>query len=70
MLPSREAALTEASISKPCTIISANIQGLYSRNGHHKIGMLAELAEEENASFIALTETHLREEILDSEISI
>ena len=51
-------------------IISANIQGLHTMSGRHKIGMLREMAQENNATIIALTETHLNEEILDAEIKV
>ena len=56
--------------NKPCTIISANIQGLYNRNGRYKLKMLSEISSEENACIIALTESHLKEEIKDAEIKI
>ena len=56
--------------NKPCTIISANIQGLYNRNGRYKLKMLSEISSEENACIIVLTESHLKEEVKDAEIKI
>ena len=54
--------------NKHCTIISANIQGLYNRSGRYKLKMLSEISSEENACIIVLTESHLKEEVKDAEI--
>ena len=52
------------------TVITGNIQGLYPRKGRHKVDLLKEKAKEENTLMIALTESHLRSEIKDAEVSI
>ena len=51
-------------------IITGNIQGLYSRSKHYKIERIRELAIENDAILISLTESHLNENILDAEINI
>ena len=55
---------------KPCVFFSANIQGLYSRGVKHKTSFLAEMAADENAIFLALTETHLSPDVYDAEVEI
>ena len=45
-----------------------NIQGLYPRSNKHKVQLLKESAIIENVFLIAITESHLRDEILDAEI--
>lgn len=47
-----------------------NIQGLYPKYNQSKVPFLKELAEEVDPMFIALTETHLRGEVKEAEISI
>ena len=56
--------------NKPCRLISANIQGLYNMSAKHKVCMLSELAVEENAGIIALTESHLNSDIMDAEVEM
>ena len=48
-------------------MITGNIQGLYPRKGKHKIDLLRELTAECNTNIIALTESHLRQDIKDAE---
>ena len=50
------------------SIISCNIQGLNTKKQKHKIQLISELANNENTLTITLTETHLNEKILDSEV--
>ena len=52
------------------TVITGNIQGLYTRRNKHKIDVLGDLARKSNAIVIALTETHLRKEVADAEVYI
>ena len=52
------------------TIITANIQGLYTKNFKTKVNVLAEVAAVSNAGFIILTESHLRPAIRDAEVNI
>lgn len=59
------------SLSNPeVKIISANIAGLYSRKSKHKVDMLRELAEKEEVSLVALTESHLNEDIDSAEVTM
>ena len=48
----------------------ANINGLYTKSKPYKIPMLSEIAIENNASFICLTESHLHPEVRDAEVAI
>jgi hypothetical protein len=48
----------------------ANIEGLFPRRKRHKIGVLKEIAETEGIIMLALTESHLREDIQDGEIEM
>ena len=52
------------------SIISCNIQGLNTKKQKHKVKLISELANNENTLTITHTETHLNEEILDSEIQM
>lgn len=52
------------------SIITGNIAGIYPRKVREKLKFLEEKAETERAFVIALTESHLREEILPAEINI
>ena len=52
------------------SIISCNIQGLNTKKQKHKVQLISELANNENTLTITLTETHLNEKILDSEIQM
>lgn len=47
-----------------------NIQGLYPKTNQNKVPFLREIAEEEDPMFIALTETHLKSDVKEAEISI
>jgi hypothetical protein len=47
-----------------------NIEGLFPRRKRHKIGVLEEIAETEGIIMLALTESHLREDIQDGEIEM
>ena len=51
-------------------MISANIRGLNPGMKYSKIEYLNDLANDKNAIIMAITESHLSEGILDSEISI
>ena len=51
------------------SIISCNIQGLNRKKQNHKVQFISELGNNENTLTITLTETHLNEKILDSEIN-
>ena len=52
------------------SIISCNIQGLNTKKQKQKVQLISELANNENALAITLTETYLNEKILDSEIQM
>ena len=52
------------------SIISCNIQGLNAKKQQHKEQLISELANNENILTITLTEMHLNEKILDSEIQM
>ena len=52
------------------SIISCNIKGLNTKKQKHKVQLISELANNENTMAITLTETHLNERILDSEIQM
>ena len=52
------------------SIISCNIQGLNTMKQKHKVQLISELANNENTLTITLTEMHLYEKILDSEIQM
>lgn len=47
-----------------------NIQGLYTQTNQTKVSHLTEMAKQNNYTIIALTETHLNGNILDTEINI
>lgn len=51
-------------------IIMGNIQGLYPKTNQSKVPFLKDLAVIEDPIFIALTETHLKKEVKDAEITI
>ena len=50
------------------SIISCNIQGLNTKKQKHKVQLISELANNENTFTITLTEMHLNEKILDSDV--
>ena len=50
------------------SIINCNIQGLNTKKQMHKVQLISKLANNENTLTITLTETHLNEKILDSEV--
>ena len=52
------------------SILSLNVQGIYTSNKEGKLGLLKDIAFETNAMVIALTESHLSQDIKDSEIKI
>ena len=52
------------------SIISCNIQGLNTKKQKHKVQLISELPDNENALTITLTETDLNEKILDSQIQM
>ena len=52
------------------SIIFGNVAGLYPRTNNVKVQYLGEVAEESNAIIIALTESHLKSQILDAEVHI
>ena len=52
------------------SIISCNIQGRNTKKQKHNVQLISELANNENTLTITLTETHLNEKILDSEIQM
>ena len=56
--------------TKLYSIISCNIQGLNTKKQKHKVQLISELANNENTLTITLTESHLNEKILDSEIQM
>ena len=51
------------------TFYLLNIQGLYPKSNQTKLGYLSDLTAQNNPLFLAITETHLKEEY-DAEISI
>lgn len=50
--------------------ILTNIQGLYPKSNTTKIPYLKDLATESNLLFMALTESHLSDQVIDAEIQI
>ena len=52
------------------SIIFGNIAGLYPKTNTVKVKFLAEKAEERNSFIIALTESHLKSQVLDAEVNI
>ena len=50
--------------------IYVNIRGIYPKCDKSKVPYLSDLAQQTNAPFICVTETHLNPSILDAEISI
>ena len=52
------------------SIISCTIQGLNTKKQKHTVQLISELANNEKTLTITLTETHLNEKILDSEIQM
>ena len=54
---------------KSC-ILFGNIAGLYPRTNKEKVQFLAEKARANNSSIIALTESHLKSNVLDAEVNI
>ena len=52
------------------SIISCNILGLNAKKQKHKVQLISELANNKNTLTITLTEIHLNEKILDSEIQM
>ena len=50
--------------------IYCNIRGLWLQSNRNKVKYLRDTAIQSNAPFIALTETHLKPEILDAEVKI
>ena len=53
------------------SIIScSNIRGLNTKKQKHKVQLISEFSNNENTLTITLTETHLNEKILDSEIQM
>ena len=59
-----------APIREESGILLANIEGLFPLRARHKIGVLREMADEGGIFMIALTESHLRKDILDAEITM
>ena len=60
----------QGSVAKIPKLVFANIQGLRTTNRKDKTTRLSEIAREENAIIIAITESHLREETLSAEVEI
>ena len=50
--------------------MTGNIQGLYPRKNKNKMNLIADVAKQSHSIIIALTESHLRGEIRDAEVSI
>ena len=57
-------------IKKNNKFIMANIQGLYTKTKPYKVARMKEIALENEAILISLTESHLNDNILDAEIKI
>jgi hypothetical protein len=51
-------------------ILLANIEGLFPQRACHKIGVLREMTDEGGIFMNALTESHLRKDILDAEFAM
>jgi len=51
-------------------LITINIQGLYPKSNQSKVPFLKDIVQQYNVKFLTLTETHLKPEILDSEIHV
>ena len=51
-------------------ILSANIAGLCPSKGKHKLGLLYELALDQNIGILTITESHLNESFHDGEINM
>ena len=56
--------------NKLYSIIGCNIQGLSTKKQKHKVQLISELVNNENTLNNTLTETHLNEKKIDSEIQI
>jgi hypothetical protein len=52
------------------SIMIVNIEGIFTRKKRHKIGVRREIAETKGIIMLALTESHLREDIQDGEIEM
>ena len=55
-------------MTKQVSIISMNVAGLYRSNWVSKLGILKEMAAEENVFMIALTETHLSNDVYNKTV--
>lgn len=51
-------------------IMSCNVAGLYTRTNKQKVAMLQEMADSSQAIFVAITESHLHNGILDAEVNM
>ena len=58
------------SAEKQSTFITENIRGLITRKHKDKVQHIREMAINENAVIVALTESHLRESIRDAEVKM
>ena len=61
-------AVDAATANSPLAILSANIRGLTPQKGKFKLTMLKEKAANDNIALITLTESHLNNSYLESEI--
>ena len=66
---SREPAVRSEEV-EVVTVLHGNIAGLYTRTNKEKTAMLYEKARENGSVIVALTESHLRSDIKDAEISM
>ena len=65
-----EAVNLDTANNSPLAIVSANIRGLMPSKGKFKLAMLKEKALFENVAVITLTESHLNDSYLESEVHI
>ena len=63
-------AVDAATANSPLAILSANIRGLTPQKGKFKLTMLKEKAANDNIALITLTESHLNNSYLESEVEI
>ena len=64
----REKELIEEEWDNECIMITWRLK--QAKNNQNKVPLLEELANHKKLSFIALTETHLNNEVLDAEINM
>ena len=52
------------------TVVFGNIEGLYPRRNKHKVAMLCKLGKKSNTILFALSESHLRQDVRNTEMHV